>query len=84
RVRNGEWSVVGGMIGDSKSKTKGGFWGLAEIPILGQLFSNTSIDKESNSFLIGVRPYILSLGPSETNVTVPLRAGTDQRPFTPL
>ncbi len=84
RVRNGQWSIVGGLIGDSKSKTKGGFWGLAGIPFLGQLFTNTSIDKEKNNFLIGVRPFILSLGPSETNVTVPLRAGTDQRPFTPL
>src|SRR6185312_15031462 len=84
RVRNGEWSVVGGLISDSKSKTKGGFWGLANVPFLGQLFSHHFIDTESNSFLIGVRPYILSLGPSETKVTATLRAGTDQRPFTPF
>ncbi len=84
RVRNGEWSIVGGLISDSKSKTKAGFWGLANIPFLGELFSHTFIDKESNSFLIGVRPYILSMGPGETKVTLPLRAGTDQRPFTPF
>lgn len=84
RVRNGEWSVVGGLIGDSKSRTKGGFWGLANIPFLGELFSHTFIDKESTNFLIGLRPYVLSLGPSETKVTAPLRAGTDQRPFTPF
>jgi general secretion pathway protein D len=84
RVRNGEWSVVGGLIDDSNSRTKGGFWGLANIPFLGELFSHTFIDTESSSFLIGVRPHVLSLGPDQTKVTVPLRAGTDQRPFTPL
>jgi type II secretory pathway component GspD/PulD (secretin) len=84
RVRNGEWSIIGGLISDSKSKAKGGFLGLANIPFLGQLFSHTFDDTESTSFLIGVRPYILSLGPSETKVTMPLRAGTDQRPFTPF
>jgi general secretion pathway protein D len=84
RVRNGEWTIVGGLMGDSHAKTKAGFWGLASIPLLGELFSHTLIDDESNSFLIGVRPYILSLGPSETSVTLPLRAGTDQRPFTPF
>lgn len=83
RVRNEEWSVVGGLIGDSDSKTIGGFWGLANIPWLGELFKNHSNDKESSNFLIGIRPHILSMGPEE-KVPQPLRAGTDQRPFTPL
>ena len=83
RIRNDEWAVVGGVVGSSDSKTIGGFWGLAAIPLIGDLFRHTSIEKDTTNFLIGVRPHILYMGPEE-NVTQKLRAGTDQRPYTPL
>jgi general secretion pathway protein D len=83
RLRNEEWAVVGGLISDSSTKTKSGFWALAGIPVIGNLFRQTSIDKQSGAFLIGIRPHILYIGPDE-NVTQSLRAGTDARPYTPL
>lgn len=83
RLRNDEWAVVGGLMSNSDSKTVSGFWGLAGIPWIGKLFRQTSIDKETTNLLIGVRPHILYMGPDE-NVTKPLRAGTDARPYTPL
>jgi len=83
RLRNDEWAVVAGLIGNSDSKSTSGFFGLANIPWLGNLFKQTSTDKETNNLLIGIRPHILYMGPDE-NVTQPLRAGTETRPFTPL
>jgi type II secretory pathway component GspD/PulD (secretin) len=83
RLRNEEWAVVAGLIGDTKTKSKSGFWGLENIPFIGNLFKQTSIDKESTNLLIGIRPHILSIGPDE-NVTRPLRTGSDTRPYTPL
>ena len=83
RLKNDEWAVVAGLIGNTDSKTKSGFWGLENIPLVGNLFKQISTDKESTHLLIGIRPHILYMGPSE-NVTQELRAGTDARPYTPL
>lgn len=83
RVRNEEWAVVAGLIGETSNKSISGFAGLANIPWIGNLFRQVSTDKETNHFLIGIRPHILYMGPDE-NVTEPMRAGTDARPYTPL
>ena len=83
RVRNEEWAVVAGLIAETNNKTISGFAGLARIPLLGNLFRQTSTDKSTLHFLIGLRPHILYMGPDE-NVTQPMRAGSDARPFTPL
>jgi len=83
RLRNGEWAVVAGLIGSTKSKNSSGFWGLANIPLIGNLFRQTSVDNESSNLLIGIRPRILYLGPDQ-NVAQPLRMGSDARPYTPL
>lgn len=83
RIRNEEWAVVAGLIGETNNKTVSGFAGLASIPWIGNLFKQTSTDKSTTHFLIGIRPHILYMGPDE-NVTQPMRAGSDARPFTPL
>jgi type II secretory pathway component GspD/PulD (secretin) len=82
-LRNGEWAVIGVMTDTSRSKSVSGFWGLAQIPFLGELFKQTSTDKEDTTVLIGVRTRLLSL-PADEIVKQALRVGTDQRPFTPL
>ena len=83
RLHNDEWAIVAGLISTSDSKSSSGIWGLGSIPFLGNLFRSVSLDKESGSLLIGIRPHITSMGPDE-NVTQPLRVGNDARPFTPL
>ena len=80
RVRNEEWAVVAGLIDETNNKTAAGFAGLASIPWIGNLFRQTSTDKETSHFLIGIRPHILYMGPDE-NVTQPMRAGSDARPL---
>jgi general secretion pathway protein D len=83
RLRNQEWAVLGGLISDSSSKSVAGFWGLAQMPLLGNLFKQTTRDREKNNLLIGIRPRLLSLPPDQM-VTRALRVGSDARPFTPL
>jgi type II secretory pathway component GspD/PulD (secretin) len=82
-LRNGEWAVIGTLVNSTKSKATSGFWGLAQLPLIGQLFKQTSTDKEETNVLIGIRTRLLSVPPSET-VTKALRVGSDNRPFTPL
>ena len=83
RLRNGEWAVLGGLATNTKSKSAAGFWGLAQIPLLGNLFRQTAVDKEENNVLIAIRPHLLSLPPDQI-VTQPLRVGSEGRPFIPL
>jgi type II secretory pathway component GspD/PulD (secretin) len=83
RLRNDEWAVIAGLVNPSDSKTVSGFWGLAQIPFLGNLFKQTSTDKENTNVLIAIRPHLLSLPPDQI-ITHGLRVGTETRPFNPL
>jgi len=83
RLLDGEWAVVAGLINPSTSKSRSGFRGLSQIPWIGNLFRQTTKDKEDKNVLIAIRPHLLSLPPDQM-VTPELRVGTDTRPFTPF
>jgi general secretion pathway protein D len=83
RLLDGEWAVVAGMLSPTDSKTTSGFWGLAQIPLIGNLFKQVSKDKERENVLIAIRPHLLSLPPDQV-VTPALRVGTETRPYNPL
>ncbi|MDQ1472356.1 MAG: ral secretion pathway protein [Bryobacterales bacterium] len=83
RLRNDEWAIVGGLMSTTNSKGVNGFWGLANLPLLGYLFRQTTTDKEDNNVIIGMRPHLLSLPPDQI-VTKRLRVGSEIRPYTPL
>jgi general secretion pathway protein D len=83
RLLNDEWAVVAGITGASRSKTQSGFWGLSQLPLVGNLFKQTSKDNESSNVLIAIRPRLLSLPPDQV-LTPRVRVGTETRPFTPL
>jgi hypothetical protein len=82
-VVNGEWSLLGIVIGHTESKAVSGFWGLAQLPIFGELFKQTSINDTDSEVLIGIRTHLLSLPPDQI-VTKRLRVGSEARPFIPL
>jgi general secretion pathway protein D len=83
RLLDGEWAVVAGMLSPTDSKAVSGFWGLSRIPLIGNLFRQTTKDKERENLLIAIRPHLLSLPPDQV-VTPRVRVGTETRPFTPL
>ncbi len=83
RLLDGEWAVVAGVIGKSRSKTVSGFWGLAQLPLFGNLFKQVSKDDEDENVLIAIRPHLISLPPDQM-VTPKVRVGTETRPYTPL
>jgi general secretion pathway protein D len=83
RLRDGEWAVVAGMLSPTDSKSRSGIPGLTQIPLIGNLFTQTTKDKERENLLIAIRPHLLSLPPDQV-VTPRLRVGTETRPFNPL
>src|ERR1700722_3166229 len=69
RLRDGEINLIGGIIQRTDSKSKTGIPGLANIPILGRLFSGDNLDLERNELVIALIPHIVR-GPdvSESNL----------------
>jgi general secretion pathway protein D len=77
RLKEGQASVLGGLLSQQESKTNAGTPGLASIPILGRLFSRDSTDKSTNELLFVLIPHIVrGQEITETN-TKGVAAGTD-------
>lgn len=60
RVKDGEVSLLGGLMQTQESNTANGIPGLVNIPILGKyLFGGTSKDKSRSELLVAVIPHIV-------------------------
>jgi general secretion pathway protein D len=59
RLREGEVSLLGGLLNQSDTKTKTGIPGLANIPLLGRLFSGDSVDRERDELMIALIPHVV-------------------------
>ena len=78
RLKEGEVSILGGLIQRTDQKTLNGWPGLAKIPVLRYLFSSDSIDHQEDEVLIVLVPHIVRL-PDWTKANLRgLLSGTDQ------
>jgi general secretion pathway protein D len=59
RLRDGEVSLLGGMMEDSRTKSIAGIPGLASIPLLKYLFSQDTSDHSTNEIVFVLIPHIL-------------------------
>ena len=75
--------MVAGLLNPSESKAISGFLGLAQIPLFGNLFKQTTTQKQDSHILIAIKPHLLSLSPDQV-VTESVRVGTETRPYAPL
>jgi len=58
-VRDGETTVIGGIVITDKSDTERGIPWLKDIPVLGWIFKNRSISDSQTELLIFITPTIL-------------------------
>ncbi len=58
-VRNGETILLGGFISENRTKSFSGVPGLMDIPVLGNLFRSTSMDKKRQELIMLMRPTVL-------------------------
>jgi general secretion pathway protein D len=78
RLREGEVSLLGGLMQDQDTKTQSGVPGLGQIPILRRLFSSENIEKNQSELLIALVPHILR-GQELTDVNLrSVASGADQ------
>src|SRR5271170_2612128 len=59
RLRDGESSMIGGIMDDAETKSLSGIPGLAQIPILRYLFGQVTQDKEQDETVFAITPHII-------------------------
>jgi len=59
RLRDGEASLIGGILDDSQTKSLSGIPGLAQIPILRYLFGQVTTDHEQDETVFAITPHII-------------------------
>jgi general secretion pathway protein D len=59
RLREGEVNLIAGLVDTTDSKQLTGIPGLSNIPILGKLFSGSTLDKERDEIMIAIVPHII-------------------------
>jgi len=79
RVRDGEVSLLGGLMQDQNTSSTSGIPGLVNIPILGKfLFGSNSKDRERGELLVALIPHIVRT-PDVSGLDLRgIAAGTDQ------
>jgi general secretion pathway protein D len=80
RLKEGEVSILGGLISRVDQRTLNGWPGLAKIPVMRYLFSTDNIDRQEDDVLIVLNPRIVRL-PDWTKVNLrAISAGTESLP----
>lgn len=64
-LRDGERTIIGGLVRDDTSKGKSGVVLLSDLPIIGQLFTHHSNSKTKREILLSITPHIVQ------NIVVP-------------
>ena len=59
RLKDGESSLIGGILDDTETKSLSGIPGLAQIPILKYLFGQTTTDHQEDETVFAITPHII-------------------------
>jgi general secretion pathway protein D len=59
RLKDGESSLIGGILDDSQTRSLSGIPGLAQIPILKYLFGQTTTDHSSDETVFAITPHVI-------------------------
>jgi general secretion pathway protein D len=75
RLRDGEVNVLGGILEDQQTKSLSGIPGLAQIPLLRYLFSQTNTEHQEDEIVFVLVPHIIR-GPESIRSADVLDVGT--------
>src|ERR1700733_6509247 len=80
RLKDGEVSVLGGLIERTETKIVNGIPGLAQLPLFRYLFSDNSNEVQEDETLIVLTPHIIRFPTIEKDNLQTVAAGTDSNP----
>jgi len=80
RLKDGETSLLAGLIRQEDKTALSGVPGLSEVPILRRLFSNTKDEKNSTDVVMLVTPHIIRMPNITEENLEPLYVGTKDNP----
>lgn len=60
-LEEGQWAIIGGLEGDTKSVSRSGIAGLSSLPGLGELFTQTTREHITSKVLVVIKPTITRL-----------------------
>ncbi len=78
RLRAGEINLIGGLLSTDDSRSLSGTAGLANIPILGRLFSGETVTRRDQDVFIALVPRIIRKFEVNAENSRMIAAGTDQ------
>lgn len=79
RLHDGETQVLAGLIDDQDRKSMSGIAGLANMPILGRLFSNHTDDKTKTEIVLSITPHIIRPRAEQLPHEAEVWVGTEQQ-----
>jgi general secretion pathway protein D len=78
RLRDGETSLIGGLLSQQEGESTTGIPGMTSIPLIGKLLSNPSKRQETAEVVISITPHLVR-GPKVIEADLePLRLGTKE------
>jgi general secretion pathway protein D len=80
RLAEGEWAVVAGLAESDAGTTVSGPPGLINLPVIGRLFRQTTVSKDSSEVLVLLKPQLMNLPPWEIP-TETLWIGSESTPL---
>ncbi len=78
RLRDGETNFLAGLIRTEESTTQDGIPGLAEIPVLGRLFSRKRNENRRTDIVLTLTPHIIRRADITEEDLAPIWVGTEQ------
>ncbi len=77
RLKDGETSILGGLIRDDERTTLDGVPGLSDIPVIGRLFAKNHRERQETDIVLTLTPHIVRvLDVTEADLR-PFRVGRD-------
>lgn len=80
RLKDGEVSVLGGLLQRTETKNVNGYPGLADVPLVRYLFSDNSTEIVEDDVLIVLTPHVIRFPSIEAANLETTFAGTDSNP----
>ncbi len=78
RLREGQATVIGGLMQLTQTSTRNGFPGLMNVPLLGRLFSSSSTDNNTQEILVVLIPHIVRAPELTVENTRAVGSGVEQ------